>query len=1051
MPQASPFDAILTQARDLFSERLAAALAGMLDKAGAALDALEAETRDTEAQALYRAARDQALSQREKIETQFRSRYLREFQVRSNRARKIGSDFADIDLDDVELALVGEDDLEETLKFNAMTARLRQYCEEELVALDQRVGVLFGDAGLLSEDNPFAPQAIADAWKQTCAQVHADVDVRLVLLKLFDEFVLDEVRGIYRAVNALLVQNSILPKLRGAGVRKERAKTPPPTEARGPEQDFFALLQNLMKGPAAPQPAALQPAAPAAPGAVAPAGAGAAAAATSAPSGAGGSMAAGVVPVVLQGPELLSSLTRVQVGDLGAVGGNTAPLAAIVAEPGTSNVLRELKATSLGSGMSQMDSMTLDIVALLFDQLFDDPRIPIGVKGLIGRLQIPFLKVAIADKAFFSRKTHPARLMLDTLGEVAARLPEDVGASNPTFVSLDRLLQGLLENFEDDVGIFDEVREKLEALVDEEDQRIEEQALADEKQVEQQESLALAKTVAQTEIKMRLRASQPPPPVLEFLHKQWIKVLLLIQVKEGEESETWKRALETMDLLIWSVEPKDSREARREVVARVPELLRRLSGALAAAGIEDAVRTDFIAELRKLHSEVITGNGAAPIRPAESAEATAQEAESSGTQETAAPAAPEIETPAAQEVETAAAQETEVVPEVASALPAPDALEPAAEAPAIEIDFVPTLPEAPTEPSPVPVLPAIEAAPSPEPEEGTAVATDRTPGDAGPGMAATPAVEPAVEPLAALDFSPAEAPPAAPASATVADAGPAPAFELPALEFTPAAPPPAASARAPDGAPDVPAGAMDLPSLDFGPAAPAPQVEPMPPAAAPDLPKFEATPPASGRPPVPAPLPEPGPKGVAPPPKPQLPPAAKPLSPKAPAAPAPRSAGPAPAAAKPQAAAARPQPAVAKPPPTALDLAAPVTVPNPFGDGKVEVNDLDFTVQLRGKNEGARPASPLPPELKLGVWVDIVRKHGKEKVQTAKLTFISPLKTRYLFADRHGKTALECSQAELVRLVQLQEVTLGKEPVEPPLFDRLAQGVMGKLGATLTK
>lgn len=130
-----------------------------------------------------------------------------------------------------------------------------------------------------------------------------------------------------------------------------------------------------------------------------------------------------------------------------------------------------------------------------------------------------------------------------------------------------------------------------------------------------------------------------------------------------------------------------------------------------------------------------------------------------------------------------------------------------------------------------------------------------------------------------------------------------------------------------------------------------------------------------------------------------------------------------------------------------MDLTAPVTVPNPFGEGEVEVNDLDFTVQLRGSTADARPVSALPPALQLGSWVDIVRKQGKEKRQSAKLTFISPLKTRYLFADRHGKTALECSQAELVRLFQLQEVTLGKEPVEPPLFDRLAEGVMGKLGA----
>jgi hypothetical protein len=36
----------------------------------------------------------------------------------------------------------------------------------------------------------------------------------MVLVKLFDDHVLDDVRSIYKAVNALLVQNSILPKIR---------------------------------------------------------------------------------------------------------------------------------------------------------------------------------------------------------------------------------------------------------------------------------------------------------------------------------------------------------------------------------------------------------------------------------------------------------------------------------------------------------------------------------------------------------------------------------------------------------------------------------------------------------------------------------------------------------------------------------------------------------------------------------------------------------------------------------------------------------------------
>ncbi len=64
------------------------------------------------------------------------------------------------------------------------------------------------------------------------------------------------------------------------------------------------------------------------------------------------------------------SLTRIQRGDLSALtSGN--PCAR--SKPGhtwTTNVLRELRGTSLASSLGHIDSATLDIVALLFDQIF---------------------------------------------------------------------------------------------------------------------------------------------------------------------------------------------------------------------------------------------------------------------------------------------------------------------------------------------------------------------------------------------------------------------------------------------------------------------------------------------------------------------------------------------------------------------------------------------------------------------------------------------------------------------------------------------------------
>ena len=642
MQTATPFDGILEKSRDLICGRLDQAIAGMLDKSEEALSALVSETQSQEERDLYQRTKDIALAQRQTIEQQFQARYRGNFRQRSNRARKIGQTFEAADYSLGSLTIVSDDDLDETLKFNDMAAKLRVYCDEELMALDQRVGVLLGDANLQADDNPFSPQVICDAYKHACRQADADAKVRRVLLKLFDDHVLDDIRSVYKAVNALLVQNSILPKIRYGVSRKPGRKAAAPGAPAGAEtaadapaaelgasatQDLFSMLQNLVASNAKPG----QP------------GGGAGAGASGVQAGTGGAVTG------LQGAELLGSLTRIQLGDVSAVAGGSLGASAGVA--GTTNVLHELKGTSVGAGMGQMDLMTLDIVAMLFDQLFDDPKVPNGVKGLIGRMQIPMLKVAIADKTFFSKKTHPARQLLDALGDIALRLPTDFSTSSPLFSRLESILQELIDGFQENFDIFDTVRERLQALVAEEDRRVEEENQAMVKRVEETENLALAKSVAEEEVKARVQAHALPGPVLEFLIQQWLKLLLLLHVKEGEESPAWKDALESMDQLIWSIEPKSTPEERRKLAALVPSLLKKLAAGLKTAGIEDEVRAQFFANLMKYHTQGMSapapgssGAGSAPhAAPGQAASAAArQQTASSGERKAAAPAAPEF-------------------------------------------------------------------------------------------------------------------------------------------------------------------------------------------------------------------------------------------------------------------------------------------------------------------------------------------------------------------------------------------------------------------------
>ncbi len=1007
MPQSTPFDTILTQCRDLVCERLAQAMTGMLDKADDALSALINGSRDPQTQKIYLVTRNKLAAQHEAMVTQFRMRYMREFQERGNRVKKIGDRFDEIDLSTLELELVEEDDLNESIKFNAMATKVRQYCDEELVALDQRVGVLLGDASLQPEDNPFTPQAICDAYKQTCRQIDSNVNVRMVLLKLFDDHVLDDIRAVYKAVNALLVQNAILPKIRGyAAGQQKQAKAAPPVarpaaenrESVAPaddkpaagEQDFFSVLQNLLTSNVKP---------PGQSGAAGGTGAfvRGATAMPGGPAAAGGGAVSGAA--ILQGAELLRSLTRLQLGDASGVTGGSVPLATVASQPGTTNILQELKATSVGSGMNQMDNMTLDIMAMLFDELFDDPKIPVSVKGLIGRLQIPMLKVAISDKSFFSKKTHPARQMLDTLGEISTRLPADVDSSDPIFARLESILQELIVGFEDDINIFDLMRERLQALIDEEDGRIEMEILSAAKQVQQLESLALAKSVAQAEIKVRIRSSMAPRIVIEFLVQQWVKLLMVVQVKDGEKSDAWKNALETMDLLLWSVEPKHTLAERRDLVSTLPELVKSLTDGLKFAGVEDDVRVNFFADLRKVHSDIIrksarleTADESEEPETSDSPEASETVAESElpesveKTHEMAILSSPEepVTDPTLELPETVATTEDITIAEKPEEL---------------AIDAKPEMTELESSPdaSPAGDISSFELPPILEFEPA-------------PRESATPAPTPPSVP-SATESAPAQAEAEAPHDASPVDD--ISSFELPPiLEFEPAPREAAPPAPTPPVNPPV-AGAKPAPTKT---AQPAPTTPPKPAAAAPTPAATKIAQPLPAQPPKPAsaaptpaptktaqPVPAQPPKPAPAPPKPvptktAQPVPAPPLKPGAtPSKPVPtKTAQPVPAqplrppAAKPGAApkepvraaaastARSPMPSAGQRPNTgALDLTAPVVVKNPFGEGKVQVDDLDFTAIIGDKTAGATSDAGhavIPGNLSVGSWWKFVRK-----------------------------------------------------------------------------
>ena len=57
----------------------------------------------------------------------------------------------------------------------------------------------------------------------------------------------------------------------------------------------------------------------------------------------------------------------------------------------------------------------IDVVGFLFDYIFKDPSLPSRSRVILGGLQIPILKVALAEPRFFVDEKHPARRLVEGL------------------------------------------------------------------------------------------------------------------------------------------------------------------------------------------------------------------------------------------------------------------------------------------------------------------------------------------------------------------------------------------------------------------------------------------------------------------------------------------------------------------------------------------------------------------------------------------------------------------------------------------------------------
>ena len=609
---------LLNDCGEMTAKQLAAALARVLEVAAGELLDLSNRATTSDARWLYEDAMNFARERRGEFETEFRRRFYHQFKRETRRDG--GGGAASSSLDVGELSLMEPDELEGNLAASTIENALNDVCGEELFGLTKRVGVLLNEPELESSANPIGPEKIGAAVMDALKAQGLALKTQLVLVPLINTHLPQHVRRVYQNINHHLLDNGVLPTIRVGG-RRPAPDEAPAGHAPGGEApataapDLLTALRQLvslggMPGGliGVPPVASGIPQAPDALGSFL---------AGTAP---GKPAAAGVVQAVPVA--VLQSLTSMQRGQsegLAAAGLDGAMLAS-----GQVNVVREIGNSPVAGALGPMDSMTLDIVAMVFDYTLDDRRIPDAMKALIGRLQIPVLKVAMLDRAFFSQKTHPARRLLDVLAEASMGWNEEEGHEGGLYRKVEELVQKVLNQFDDQLDIFASVLADFEQYQADEKPRIDALTSKSAQLLRQKEQGEIARIVAQNEVEAHLFDQPVPEFISGFLLGHWVPLLSQYCARFGEGSDAWNEAVSTMDDLIWSTTPKATPEERKTLIAMLPGLIKRLDKGIAANATPGQIRDQFFTGLVKCHAMAVrsglrgtTSTPPAPIPAAE--------------------------------------------------------------------------------------------------------------------------------------------------------------------------------------------------------------------------------------------------------------------------------------------------------------------------------------------------------------------------------------------------------------------------------------------------
>lgn len=234
------------------------------------------------------------------------------------------------------------------------------------------------------------------------------------------------------------------------------------------------------------------------------------------------------------------------------------------------------------AAQSDQERVVIELVALIFENILSEDRLPSTIRVWFARLQMPVLRAALADPSFLTAQDHPARRLMDRMGSCVLGFDPSVKL-DALEAEIKRVVQVIEQYPEAGREVFQLMLQEFEAFVATavEPPPVLRKVTDVAGKLEQRETLTVQYTI---EMRKLLTDAPVHDTLRDFLFHVWTSVMAQAAVTYGDKDDRAVRYRALAADLLWAASAKPTRQERAQVIARVPGLMALLREGLALLG-----------------------------------------------------------------------------------------------------------------------------------------------------------------------------------------------------------------------------------------------------------------------------------------------------------------------------------------------------------------------------------------------------------------------------------------------------------------------------------